>query len=762
MAKEGDSLDNRSIWQMIITESPLPIIVFLLAVAVFIYVVEKQANKFYTQEVVVDITKAPSVVEENPLNRTEVNLPEPYQSLVKNDQWDRVLKLARQDTTLNKILRDNLIVMAYYNKGLFDSVVSFIESRSVDVSNLSPEMCLYYAFSLYQIDSEQGRQRITQCLNGTRNQRLYLRAASFLVDHFESDLARRILLKSDSFVTARWRPYWHHYMAMTYAIDGSRDSAIYHLEQTINYKPDWIKPRMKLAELLPNTEEGLKRKEELLLEVIRLRPTYAGAHYLLALVRQRMGKETGILANDTLLIAEDFSPEVLIQKIRAEISSGNYRLARRHIQDLLSINPENPYAMFLLANWYRAVDSLEQARHWYWKALRKANFRFPEAWLNLGITYRRLGYIDSAIYAYKQALQFRKDYHEALFNLAVAYWHADSIQNAHRIFKQLTELTPDHDRTWYFLGRTYERMGKTDSAVFAYRKALEINPSYRKALLRLAELDNSSETLAMLENYLRENPSDIKVLKLLGDLYAQRGEYTRSLKIYERVLQYDPDNVSVLRALARIYQRLGDGEKALHYWTEVLDRRPDSRVARRRLAELYLALGDTGKAIKHFEKLLRIEPERQETWERLIALYQQKGWVVRPTNRLASAWRDDLPQAGKLAYEIATFARKAEKYETARHFYQKALKKGYRKHWAAFWLGRIHLNQGDTTQALAYFNLAVREKEDFGLAWKRLAQLYLALDSLDRAQQALQKARELRPDDADLLELQKLLKSRVP
>ncbi len=754
--------EERRLWKVLINESPLPIVILLIAISIFVYIIEQRMGQLYTQEIVIDLTKRNAFIDEDLIEQSNVKIPAPYKQLVENKNWDSVLRLATMDTTISDIARNSLIILAFYHKGDFDSIVTFVKNNRLAPTFLPPEICLYYAFSLYKREPTDAITLINNCLANTKEQHLYIKAARFLTEHFESDATRQLLLKSDSFITARYRPYWHYYMGLTYALEGSRDTAIWHLEQAINYKPNWIKPRLKLVELLPNTEEGLRQKEKLLLEVIKLQPSYAPAHYMLALVRQRQGKGGSLPTTDSILIIEDFSPEVLVQRIRAEISAGNYRLARKHLHDLIALDSTNPYTLFLMANWYRAVDSLEKARNWYWRALRKAHFRFPEAWLNLGITYRRLDKTDSAILSYKQALRYRNDYHEALFNLGVAYWHADSIHKAHQIFKRLSQLTPDHDRTWYFLARTYERLGNTDSAIIAYRKALEINPFYRKSLIRLAELDDGNETIALIENYLSQNPSDVRILKMLGDIYAKRKEYTKSIKLYEQVLSYDPDNTSVLRALARIYQRLGDGEKALKYWHEVLDRKPDSKVARRRVAELYLALGDTAKAIKHFEKLIRIEPERLETWERLIALYQKKGWVVRPTNRLSSVWQDDLPEAGRLAYEIATFARKAEKYSTARRFYRKAREKGYRKHWSAFWIGRIYLNEGDTAKAIKYFNIAVKDKDDFGLAWKRLAQLYISLDSLDKAQQALEKAKQLRPDDPDIAELEKILKSKLP
>ncbi len=748
-------------------ETPFPILALLVLVVVLVYWGERRAGALFGGgEVVVDVRSQVVGDEEGIPEGSEgwvsgLGLPELYRSLVVRGSWDRLLAVVRRDTGLSERVRWNLLVLAFARLGQWDSVLGIVERGGFDPSEvLVGEVCLDYAFALYRWDSVRGREGLWRCLSGRADQRLYLRAAAFLVEHFESEEARAVLRAMQRFVTLRYRAYWHYWMGLTHAIDGLRDSALAHLARAIEYKPDWIKPRMKIVELLPNTEEGLDRKEKLLREVIRLKPMYASAHYMLAVVRQRRGGAMGLV--DSLGLFGVMHPEVLMERVRAELAVGNYGLARRYLDRLVAVMPENPRVLFLVGNWYLAVDSLGEARGWYWRALRRARYRYPEAWLNLGITYRRLGRVDSAIWAYRQALRYRGDYHEALFNLAVAYWHADSLAEAYRLFRRLARAVPNHDRTWYFLGRVYERMGEEGRAIEAYRRALQLRMDYRLALLRLARLDTSGVVGGMLAEYLRRHPEDVKVLRAWGDWLLGRGRVREALRVYRRVLELDPDNVGVLRRLARLYFRLGDWEASYRYWSEVVDRQPDNLVARSYLVRAALRLGDTVQAVKHLERMLALSSARIRTWDRLIGLYRVKGWWRRGVRVLVRHWREDLPESARLAYEIATFARKSRQFGVARRFYGFALDGGYRVHWSAFWLGRLWLNEGDTMRALRYFRLAVSLKEDFGLAWKRLAQLYWLVDSLDRARWALVRARALRPEDSDLADLERKIQNVVP
>ncbi len=748
-------------------ETPFPILALVGLVALLVYWGERRAGALFGGgEVVVDVGGQVAGDEEGLPGEGEgwvsgLELPELYRSLIMRKSWDRLLAVVRKDTGLSDRVRWNLLVLAFAGLEQWDSVLMVVERGGFDPARvLVGEVCLDYAFGLYRRDTVRGRGQLWRCLARRTDQRLYLRAASFLVKHFESEEARAVLRAMERFVTVRYRPYWHYWMALTHAIDGLRDSALAHLARAIEYKPGWVKPRMKMVELLPNTEEGLRRKERLLREVIRLKPMYAPAHYMLALVRQRRGEVVGLV--DSLGLFGAYHPEVLMEKARAELAIGNYAVARRYLDRLLAVMPANPRVLFLMGNWYRSVDSLGVARAWYWRALRRARYRYPEAWLNLGITYRRLGYVDSAIWAYRQALRYRGDYHEALFNLAVAYWHADSLVEAYWLFRRLARVAPTHERTWYFLGRVYERMGKEDSAIVAFRRALRFRSDYRLALLRLARLDTSGVVGQLLAEYLRRHPEDVKVLRAWGDWLVVRGRVREALRVYRRVLELAPDDVGVLKRLARLYSRLGEWSLAYRYWNEVVDRAPGSLAARSGLVRALLHLGDTVEAIKQLERMLALSPGRVRTWDRLIGLYRAKGWSARAVRVLVRYWRLDLPESARLAYEIATFARKVRRYEVARRFYRFALDNGYRRHWSAYWLGRLWLNEGDTLRALRYFRLAVSLKEDFGLAWKRLAQLYWLVDSVDRARWALVRARALRSEDPDLAELERTLLNSVP
>ena len=679
-----------------------------------------------------------------------MNLSPSYLSLIKNKLWDSILALSEIDNSLSPIERISLRVISFYKLKMYDSVINLIKTSSINPDQLPPELCSYYAFSLYRLNEREGKNAIMNCAKTTKNQHELLKITRFLIQNFEAELAKSVLNTMYTFLTLKYRPYWHYYMAVAHSLTGYRDSAIYHLEQAINYKPDWVKPRIKLVEILPASE--ISKKKRLLEEIIKLNPSYAPAHYWLSALN-RNPTET--------LIPEILNPELMIHKVRAEMSLGNFYKAKQYLQDLLTIDSTNPYILFLMGNWYLNMDSFRKAISWYTQALKKAHYNYPEAWLNLGVAYRRIGMTDSAIFAYSRALALRKDYWEALYNLGLAYWYSNRVEKAYRTFKRLLQYKPHNPKIWYFLGRVYEKLNHIDSAIMAYKKAIELLPDYRRALIRLAKLDKSTYTLKLLENYLQNNSADSRILKLLGDIYYQQGKISKAKKIYIKALNLDPTNQHILKTLATLYEKEGNINKAIEYWQEVLNINLRDKRARRELATLYLQKHDTLAAIRQIEKLLQLYPDDKHSLSRLIKLYETQNLNTRALQFLLTLWENHAPQTAELAYLIATFARRTGKYDLAIHFYEYSIDSSYKMHWSAYWLGKLLLAQGDTSKAIQYFNYSLKIKPDFFWSWKRLAEIYLAIDSLNLALQAIQTARKPRPHDQDLLQLEQYLKLKM-
>jgi tetratricopeptide (TPR) repeat protein len=121
----------------------------------------------------------------------------------------------------------------------------------------------------------------------------------------------------------------------------------------------------------------------------------------------------------------------------------------------------------------------------YREALKKIG-NFPEAHYNMGLAFRKMGQIDSAIVAYGKALALNGDYAQALNNLAFIYLQyrpdlTQALPLAERAVK-LRPLNPDFLDTY---AKILFGMGQVDSAIVVLEKAIFLskNPTEMEELL---------------------------------------------------------------------------------------------------------------------------------------------------------------------------------------------------------------------------------------------------------------------------------------
>ena len=69
--------------------------------------------------------------------------------------------------------------------------------------------------------------------------------------------------------------------------------------------------------------------------------------------------------------------------------------------------------------------------------------------------------------------------------------------------------------------------------------------------------------IAFLEGFLKRKPDFHEALNVLGDLYARRGFYQKSLDIDKRLVNAKPDDPVVYYNLACSYSLLNDIENAI-------------------------------------------------------------------------------------------------------------------------------------------------------------------------------------------------------
>jgi len=158
---------------------------------------------------------------------------------------------------------------------------------------------------------------------------------------------------------------------------------------------------------------------------------------------------------------------------------------------------------------------------------------------------------------------------------------------------------------------------KVDDAIARLEPALKkwkYDPALTYALTALyVQKEKVSEARALLTDYLKKNPKDVKAMRLQAKMYEKSlVESDKALDIYRKLLKIDPADVESRKSLASMLRR---GEKpemkqeALEELKTLLKYAPKDAEAWQDLGSLLEDLGKKDEAAAHYEKMAAALPD---------------------------------------------------------------------------------------------------------------------------------------------------------
>ncbi|SHK96900.1 tetratricopeptide repeat protein [Rhodothermus profundi] len=339
------------------------------------------------------------------------------------------------------------------------------------------------------------------------------------------------------------------------------------------------------------------------------------------------------------------------------------------LEEALSLVPEAPALMSLLAQAYRQQHDLSAARFYAEKACRAAprEVSYCHEWLEV---LEAAG----ATSALQQAVRFVQQHHPEdprvlRYQAQWAYQRGDLL-TARRLYEALQErnrtdtslyrtlwplqlATGDslaalhtletllsfdaaNAHLWRTLGRLYLHYKQLSKARWALERALQLAPRDTLATRLLAHLTMHSSTptallararqriqqqpltpealqeaRALLQEVLRRDSTHVEALRLLAQLYqAQRPDW--SAELLTRSLAYDPGHLPTWITAARTWLLAGLPRRSARVAEEGLFLFPDQLPLLRLAAYAYLALGRPDTALSYAEQFLQLLPEWPE------------------------------------------------------------------------------------------------------------------------------------------------------
>ena len=254
--------------------------------------------------------------------------------------------------------------------------------------------------------------------------------------------------------------------------------------------------------------------------------------------------------------------------------------------------------------------------------------RDPDIQNRLGEALDRMGALDAAVDAYRQAVSERPDFRKAVNNLVLTLVKSgkgpEAVERA-RVF--LAQAPDDADRHFTLgLAQSEQDIGQ---AIASFRRALEIDPRHSLARYNLAlvlkRADRMPEAVATLQRAIEIEPR-AEAYYTLGVIYWQQGDLDRAASALAAAVAAKPEYADAHYTLGAVLAARRDWAGAAASLRRALALRPDLPGVHDTLARVLQRSGDEAGSKAQFSEAERLRRRAQLEQEAsvLTALGTQK------------------------------------------------------------------------------------------------------------------------------------------
>ncbi|MBT5311681.1 MAG: tetratricopeptide repeat protein [Verrucomicrobia bacterium] len=125
--------------------------------------------------------------------------------------------------------------------------------------------------------------------------------------------------------------------------------------------------------------------------------------------------------------------------------------------------------------------------------------------------------------------------------------------------------------------------------------------------------DQNTKALALLDNWLKDNPDDLATLTDKGQLLSRLKRYDKAVEVYQSALELanSQEESNLISMIAATYTEKGDFNSALKHIDDAI-KRTDTDNFTFQKATIYMAMSQHGKAVTLLDTLLDDNPNHEE------------------------------------------------------------------------------------------------------------------------------------------------------
>lgn len=364
-----------------------------------------------------------------------------------------------------------------------------------------------------------------------------------------------------------------------------------------------------------------REAEDLLLQVIKLKPDAAGAYYDLARINMKGNKADK---------------------------------ATQYIQKAISLEDGNPWYKSQYAEILVSRNKFDEAADIYGKLAKEQRYN-QDYLLKSAMLYAHTGKYKEALAAIDKMLEKDSDDEEMLLQKQQLYLKMNDLNGAIAVSNRLIELYPGEGKYYARLADVYENNGQHEKAMETYRAAeqrfpddpfvqlglatyyknnKEINKyhEYVKKAIANKNLD-ATQQISFLIDYMRElgtdtmrvrealgvakniadqHKDDANVIALYADVLALNGRSEEALMQYKKAVAIDPSRYQVWQNLLYNYTDRKDADSMLLYSERALKYFPNQAILHYFKGIGYYNKKEYNSAVKSINRAIDMQPEDNE------------------------------------------------------------------------------------------------------------------------------------------------------
>ncbi len=408
---------------------------------------------------------------------------------------------------------------------------------------------------------------------------------------------------------------------------------------------------------------------------------------------------------------------------------GDLAKALEHRKVLAALAPDNSDFAFRLAEAYlqagkrkRGLGVLEKLRHSPHSETRLALVAF----------YEKIGEANKALSLLEELAKSGSVHH--LTELGSRYFRKGEVNQALAVWKRIEKPGPGHADSLHALGEVYLEHDMAERALDALRRARELapnSPRFARSLAVALERAASSQTEPdARDKYHREAQS-------LWEELLQRATRVGDGREAREARQH----MVMLWGLGRtLSQRESDLQKRFASL-------PPDLEAGRLLSEAQFRLRKFAAAEQTLGRLLELAPGDVQSRLRLERALVQQGKLQAAIATVEELAKVDPPRAKEYYQRMARYAAQLYEDERALAYARRAVELGPEDAKAHVHLGKMHLANQQSDEAIAEYRQALRHDDRLFSVYFDLAELLLSRGEVDEADRLFRKVVRSSPDE---------------